>query len=390
LVSFLLLIIIYLSFISLGLPDSLLGSAWPSMFNGLNVPLHYAGFISMIIAGGTVVSSIFSERIIKRFGTGIVAAVSVLMTAAALFGFSISNIFWALCLCAVPLGLGAGSIDAALNNYVALHYKARHMSWLHCFWGIGASVGPIIMSVYLVNSNSWNSGYRTISIIQIFLVLLLFLSLPLWKNNMQNANLLQHKSIKFKELFLITGVKQILLVFFCYCTIETIVGLWGASFLVVIKDIPPEIAAKWIALYYIGITAGRFISGFITIKLSNRQMIRLGQILIGCGIIVLVLPFGNNTLLPGLFLIGLGCAPIFPSLLHSTPKNFGEENSQAIMGIQMASAYIGTTLMPPIFGQIASYISFNIFPVFIGIVLIIQIIMVEILNKKIDKKQKIL
>jgi len=360
------------------------------MFNGLNVPLHYAGFISMIIAGGTVVSSIFSERIIKRFGTGIVAAVSVLMTAAALFGFSISNIFWALCLCAVPLGLGAGSIDAALNNYVALHYKARHMSWLHCFWGIGASVGPIIMSVYLVNSNSWNSGYRTISIIQIFLVLLLFLSLPLWKNNMQNANLLQHKSIKFKELFLITGVKQILLVFFCYCTIETIVGLWGASFLVVIKDIPPEIAAKWIALYYIGITAGRFISGFITIKLSNRQMIRLGQILIGCGIIVLVLPFGNNTLLPGLFLIGLGCAPIFPSLLHSTPKNFGEENSQAIMGIQMASAYIGTTLMPPIFGQIASYISFNIFPVFIGIVLIIQIIMVEILNKKIDKKQKIL
>jgi len=386
LISLLLLIIIYLSFISLGLPDSLLGSAWPSMFNGLNVPLHYAGFISMIIAGGTVVSSIFSERIIRRFGTGIVAAVSVLMTAVALFLFSISQIFWALCLCAIPLGLGAGSIDAALNNYVALHYKARHMSWLHCFWGIGASIGPIIMSVFLINSNSWNFGYRTISIIQFCLVLLLFLSLPLWKKNIPNEDQLQHNPIKFKELFSIIGVKQILLAFFCYCTIEAVVGLWGASFLVVTKEISPEIAAKWIALYFIGITAGRFISGFVTIKLNNRQMIRLGQILIGCGIIVLVLPFENSTLLPGLFLIGLGCAPIFPSLLHSTPKNFGEENSQAIMGVQMASAYIGTTLMPPIFGQIASYINFNIFPVFIVIVLIIQIIMVEILNKKIDKK----
>jgi fucose permease len=387
-ITLLLLIIIYLSFISLGLPDSLLGSAWPSMYNVLNVPLYYAGFISMIIAGGTVVSSIFSEKIIRRFGTGVVTAVSVLMTAAALIGFSFSPVFWALCLFAIPLGLGAGSVDAALNNYVALHYKARHMSWLHCFWGIGASLGPIIMSMFLTNKNSWNLGYRAIGIIQFCLVAVLFLSAPLWKNNNAQKTATQHNSVKFKQLFHIAGVKQILIVFFCYCTIETITGLWGSSYLVMVKNISPEIAAQWIALYFVGITLGRFISGFVTMKLSNRKMIRLGQTLIGGGIIILVLPFGNSTLLPGLFMIGLGCAPIFPSLLHETPRNFGGEYSQAIMGIQMASAYIGTTLMPPIFGWLASHIGFNIFPIFIGIILILKIIMTETLNRKIDNKNR--
>jgi fucose permease len=380
----LLLVIIYLSFIGLGLPDSLLGSVWPSMYISLNVPLHYAGYISMIIAGGTVISSISSEKIIRRFRTGMVTVVSVLMTAAALIGFSFSRVFWALCLCAVPLGLGAGSVDAALNNYVALHYKARHMSWLHCFWGIGASVGPVIMSAFLIHGNSWNSGYRAIGIIQCCLVAVLFMSLPLWKNNdVQKASPRQNK-IKFKKLFHIAGVKYVLIVFFCYCAIETITGLWGSSYLVMARNISPEIAARWIALYYGGITAGRFISGFVTMKLNNRQMIRLGEMLIGGGIIVLVLPFGNGTLLPGLFMIGLGCAPIYPSLLHETPNNFGGEYSQAIMGIQMASAYIGTTLMPPVFGRLASYISFNIFPLFIGVILIIKIMMVEKVYREVD------
>jgi len=381
----LLLIIIYLSFISLGLPDSLLGSAWPSMFNSLNVPLHYAGFISMIIAGGTVISSIFSERIIRRFGTGIVTVASVLMTAAALAGFSFSHSFFLLCIFAIPLGLGAGSVDAALNNYVALHYKARHMSWLHCFWGIGASAGPIIMSFFLIHQHSWNSGYGAIGIIQFCLVFLLIISLPLWKNNKSTENSEQNNPVKFSKIFRIAGVKEVLIAFFCYCSIEMTVGLWGASYLVMEKGISPEIAAQWIALYYIGITAGRFISGFITMKLNNRQMIHLGQIIIGCGIIILVLPFGNITLLPGFFMIGLGCAPIFPSLLHATPENFGKEYSQAIMGIQMGSAYIGTMIMPPIFGWLASHMSFSIFPIFIGIILIIKIIMVEVLNRKINR-----
>ncbi|MDR3166231.1 MAG: MFS transporter [Synergistaceae bacterium] len=380
----LLLIIIYISFISLGLPDSLLGSAWPSMYNSLNVPLHYAGFISMIVAGGTVVSSVFSEKIIRRLGTGIVTAVSVLMTAVALIGVSLSHVFTALCLFAIPLGLGAGSVDAALNNYVALHYKARHMNWLHCFWGVGASIGPIIMSAFLIRKNSWNLGYRTIGIIQICLVVLLFISLPLWGNKKENETAIKNESVKFIRLLRITGVKEVLTAFFCYCSIETVTGLWGSSYLVLAKNISPEIAAQWIALYYTGIMSGRFVSGFITMKLSSRQMIRLGQGIIAGGIIVLVLPFGNYTLLAGFFMIGLGCAPIYPSLIYETPKNFGKEYSQGVIGIQMASAYIGTTLMPPVFGRIASQTNFDLFPIFIGIILILKIITVEILYKKID------
>jgi len=389
-ISTVLLIIIYLSFISLGLPDSLLGSAWPSMYGGLNVPPHYAGYISMIIAGGTVISSVFSERMIRRFGTGIVTAFSVLMTAVALLGFSLSSAFALLCLWAIPLGLGAGSVDAALNNYVALHYKAKHMSWLHCFWGVGASIGPIIMSFYLINKNSWNLGYRSIGLIQCCLVAILFITISLWgKNKPQNNNEKNEspKGIKFNELFQIAGVKQILIAFFCYCSLETTTGLWGSSFLVMEKNVPPEIAAQWISLYYIGITFGRFISGFLTMKLTNRQMVRLGQVLVACGIVALMLPLGGIMLLPGFFIIGLGCAPIYPSLLHETPRNFGGEKSQAIMGIQMASAYIGTTFMPPLFGQITSYFSFNIFPLFLGVILILNILMVELLNKKVDKNK---
>jgi len=387
-ISTILLIIIYISFISLGLPDSLLGSAWPSMYGGLNVPLHCAGYVSMIIAGGTVISSIFSERIIRRFGTGVVTAFSVLMTAVALLGFSLSGAFALLCLWAIPLGLGAGSVDAALNNYVALHYKAKHMSWLHCFWGVGASIGPIIMSYFLINKNSWNLGYRSIGLLQCCLVVILFITISLWGKNKSQTNIQKNetsKGIKFKELFSIAGVKQILIAFFCYCSLETTTGLWGSSFLVMEKNISPEIAAQWISFYYIGITSGRFISGFLTMKLNNRQMVRLGQALIACGIITLMLPFGKLLLLPGFFIIGLGCAPIYPSLLHETPKNFGSEKSQAIMGIQMASAYIGTTFMPPLFGQITSFFGFNIFPLFISGILILNIIMVELLNKKVDK-----
>jgi len=384
--TLLLLIIIYIAFISLGLPDSLLGSAWPSMYNSLDVPLHYAGIISMIVTGGSVVSCVLSEKIIRRLGTGAVMVLSVFFTAAALIGFSVSHSFIFLCLCAVPLGLGAGSVDTALNNYVALHYKSRHMSWLHCFWGIGASAGPIIMSFFLIQKNSWNMGYRAIGIFQLCLVLILFISLPLWKKNTleENEKHEQHESVKYSNILKIAGVKEALLAFFCYCTIELTTGLWGASFLVMEKGISPEIAARWISLYYIGITLGRFISGFITMKLTNRQMIRLGQIIIGAGIIVMILPFGNVTLLPGLFMIGLGCAPIFPSLIHETPVNFGKEYSQAIMGLQVGSAYIGNTLMPPVFGWLASFLSFSIFPIFIGLVLVIMIVLIEVLSRKVD------
>jgi fucose permease len=388
-----LLVIIYASFISLGLPDSLLGAAWPVMYGRLGVPLHYAGFISMLIAGGTVVSSMASARLIRRFGTGWVTAVSVAMTAAALTGFSLSHAFIALCLCAIPLGLGAGSVDAALNNYVALHFKARHMSWLHCFWGLGASIGPVIMAAFLTGDGSWNLGYRAIGLIQWGLVVLLFIALPLWGKTPAPApkgvsHLFEDAPAAapapLRVILKIAGVKQAMLTFFCYCAIESITGLWGSSYLVTARNIAPETAAQWIALYFIGITAGRFAAGFVTMKLSNRQMVRLGQAIIACGVIMLVLPVGNGVLLAGLFIMGLGCAPIFPSLLHETPLNFGEGNSQAIMGIQMASAYIGTAFMPPLFGRLAAVTGFTLFPLFIGLVLLIKIVVVELLNRKVD------
>jgi len=379
-----LLILIYISFISLGLQDSLFGSAWPSMYGSLNVPLSYAGIISMIGSAGTVIATIFSVYVIRRLKTGLAVTMSVVFTATALLGFSLTHSFIFLCVCAVPLGLGSGSIDAALNNYVALNYKARHMSWLHCFWGVGASLGPLIMSWFLTRGDSWQSGYRTISVVQFSLILLLIISLPLWKKNAESKPD-RNNPVDFKKIFSIAGVKEILLAFFCYCAIEIVTGIWGASYLVAEKGVDPQIAARWISLFYIGITAGRFLSGFLTIKLNNRQMVRLGQIVIAFGVIIFILPFGRFTLLPGLFMIGLGCAPIFPSLLHETPKNFGKENSQAIVGIQMGCAYIGNTVIPPLFGWISSYASFKIFPFFIGIMLIINFTMISLLNKKVDK-----
>ncbi|MCL2441117.1 MAG: MFS transporter [Treponema sp.] len=383
--SVLLLLLIYFSFVSLGLADSQLGAGWPSMHGLLNVPLHFAGFISMISAGGTVISAVFSGKIIKRFGTVIVVASGFLLTAFALLGFSFSNSFLALCLFAVPLGLGGGAIDVGLNNYVALHYKARHMSWLHCFWGVGASLGPLVMSFFLVQRNSWNLGYRTAGIIHFCLIILLILSVSLWKKSDSDDETTKNKSVGIRKALTVVGVKEALIVFFCYCTIESIAGLWGASYLVAVKGIAKETAAAAISLYFIGITSGRFISGFVSMKLNNRQMVRIGQIIIGCGIVTLLLPFKDLLSLAGLFMIGLGCAPIFPSLLHETPKNFGKEYSHVIIGLQMGCAYIGTSIMPPIFGWLTSITSFIIFPIFIGTILIVKIIFVTVLNKKVDK-----
>lgn len=390
-----LLVVIYVAFISLGLPDSLLGSAWPSIYIGMKVPISYAGIVSMIIAGGTIVSSFFSGKIIRRFGTGLVTAVSTLMTAAALLGFSVSNEFYQLCLFAIPLGLGAGSIDAALNNFVALHYKAKHMSWLHCFWGVGAMTGPIIMAHVLERGAIFQLGYRIVSIIQFILVAILFAALPLWRKaaagNSADEKIKEesqeeqvHKVLSVKELLRLPGAKQALTAFFCYCAIEATTGLWGSSFVVMVYGISAETAARWASFFYFGITFGRFLSGFITLRLNNRQMIHLGEALIAAGIIMMLLPFGKSLLWIGFVVIGMGCAPIYPSMLHQTPVNFGEEYSQSIMGIQMACAYIGSTFMPPVFGALASCINYIIMPFYIGGLLILMAIMVEILNKRVD------
>jgi len=384
----LLLFVIYLAFISLGLPDSLLGPAWPAMYLDLNVPIHFAGIISMIVAGGTVVSSLFSGRIINRFGVASVTTFSVLITALALLGFAYSQHFAYLCFLAIPLGLGAGCVDAALNNYVALHYKAKHMNWLHCFWGIGAAIGPIIMSKYLAMGASWTEGYYSVAWIQITLVVILFISIPLWIKNVEESQIKDGKESKvsYRELISIPGLKQALVVFFCYCTIEATFGLWGASYLVFIRGFEPDDAAKLVSLYYTGITIGRFISGFVTERLNNRQLVYLGQVIIALGLIVILVPF-KGTLLSGFFLVGLGCAPIFPSLLHETPRNFGEKHSQAIMGIQMASAYIGIMVTPLLFGKLATYTTYTSLLWFIAAILLIMIYMTNSLNRTVQKKK---
>lgn len=382
----LLLVIIYLSFISLGLPDSLLGAAWPSMYQELNVPISYAGAISMIIAFGTIVSSLQSDRLTRRLGTGKVTAISVGMTALALFGFSISSSFWVLCLWAIPYGLGAGSVDAALNNYVALHYESRHMSWLHCMWGVGASVGPYIMGYVMTGGGSWSGGYRVISILQIVLTMILLFSLPLWKNRPVLADAdgqeVQTKALSIREVFRIRGAKEVMICFFCYCALEQTTGLWASSYLTLYKGVAADVAATFASLFYVGITIGRALSGFLTMKFDDVRMIRMGECLIGLGVVIMVLPFGRELALAGFLIIGLGCAPIYPCVIHSTPAHFGAERSQAIIGIQMASAYVGTCLMPPVFGLIVNSISVALLPVYLCIILVLMIVMHELLVKK--------
>lgn len=378
-----LLVVIYIAFISLGLPDSILGSVWPAMYKELDASVSYVGIITMIIAGGTIVSSLLSDRLIRKSGTGLVTTVSVALTAIALFGFSFSHHFWQLCLWGIPYGLGAGSVDAALNNFVALHYESKHMNWLHSFWGIGATVGPYIMGLCLTNGLGWNSGYQTIGIIQVILIICLVFSLPLWKTKQtgQGPNPKINEKLGMKEAIRLPGVKAILTAFFCYCSLETTAGLWASSYMVLYKGIDAKIAAQLAAMFYLGITVGRFFCGFIAGKIKDQNMIRMGQVITGFGTAVILLPFGNLLTFTGLILIGLGCAPIFPSLLHETPDNFGEDKSQAIMGMQMASAYVGSTLMPPVFGVIAEKIDIGLYPIFLMIFVILMISVVERLNR---------
>lgn len=381
----LLLPIIYLAFISLGLPDSVLGAAWPTMYTGFGVPLSYAGVISMIIALGTIVSSLQSDRLTHALGTGKVTAISVGLTAVALLGFSLSGSFGALCLWAIPYGLGAGSVDASLNNYVALHYESKHMSWLHCMWGVGATLGPYIMGYALTGGRGWHAGYRAIALLQMALTAVLVCSLPLWKQHAAPAAdpaggaapEQGHAVLTLRQITHIPGAKAVMLCFFCYCALEQTAGLWASSYLMLAKGVPAETAATFASLFYIGITVGRALGGFITMRLNDTQMIRLGSTIIGAGVLVMLLPLPPVCALAGLVLIGLGCAPVYPCIIHSTPAHFGADRSQAMIGVQMASAYVGTCLMPPIFGAIANYISAALLPVYLLVILAVMIAMHE-------------
>lgn len=382
----LLLIIIYLAFISLGLPDSLLGSAWPVMYKEFGIPVSYAGILSMIIAAGTVLSSLQSERLTKKFGTGKVTVVSVFITAVALVGFSCSHSFKSLCLWAIPYGLGAGSVDASLNNYVVLNYASRHMSWLYCMWGLGASAGPYIMGYVLAGGNGWNKGYRYIGVLQILLTVILILSLPLWKKTGEVGQTADcsicSQPLSLWHVANIKGAKEVMVTFFCYSALEQTVSLWAGSYLVLGRGFPAKSAASYAGLFFAGITVGRALGGFLTIKLNDTIMVRSGIVLVFIGILFLFIPFGNMTPLIGLILIGAGCAPVYPCIIHSIPRHFGVDKSQAMIGIQMAAAYTGMCIMPPLFGMAANCISVLLFPFYLTGMLFLMAFMHETVLKK--------
>jgi len=385
----LLLAIIYLAFISLGLPDSLIGAGWPVMYPELGVPVSFAGILTALISCGTISSSLLSDRLTHRFGAGLVTAVSVLLTAVALLGFSVSHSFWLMLLLCIPYGLGAGAVDAALNNYVALHYNSRQMSWLHCFWGVGASISPYIMSAALSSQLGWVNGYRSVGLIQLGICAILFISLPLWKRRKTSEVTESGEAVKplgLVQAFKLPGAACVFIAFFCYCGLESTAGLWATSYLNLFRGIDEETAAMCASLYYLGITAGRFLTGFIADRFGDRNMIRMGLLVILVGCVATALPV-NVAILPmaGIVIIGLGSAPVYPAFIHATPNLFGPERSQAIIGIQMACAYTGSLLMPPLFGQLGEHITMGLYPFFIALFAVVAFLMQRIMYKKLGQ-----
>lgn len=363
-----LLIVIYIAFIGLGIPDSLFGAAWPAIYQEFSVPISYANFITLLISGGTVVSSLMSARLINRFGAAKITAVSTSMTALALLGFSFSDRMIWLCLLAIPLGLGAGSIDAALNNYVALHYKARHMSFISCFYGVGITVSPYLMSLALSGPDGWRGGYRIVSYIQIAVAVLTIVSLPLWgkvRENASGAEEITPRTVPLRELAKMNRVRLVWLMFVGTCAIEFTCNTWGSTFLIEDKGMTVDQAAQMITVYYVGMTAGRFLSGVVSHKVRAWDLIRIGQGVILAGIILLLLPLPTAAAVVGMFLIGLGNGPVFPNLVYLTPQNFGADISQSVMGSQMAAANLGILVMPPIFGWIAQAFGAQLFPYYL-------------------------
>ncbi|MDO4913409.1 MAG: MFS transporter [Bifidobacteriaceae bacterium] len=385
-----LLAIIYLTFISLGLPDALLGAAWPQMHVDVHADIAYAGIVSTIICAGTIVSALLSDRMSRRIGAGKLTAFSVGLTAVSLVAFGFASSFWQVLLLAIPYGLGAGGVDAALNNYVAIHYESRHMSWLHCMWGVGASVGPYIISAAMFYQ-TWRSGYLWIGIIQCVITACIFLSLPLWKRNADSDSnqFVESKPLTYAQIIRIPGAMAIFIMFFCYCAIESTVGLWATSYMVEVLSISKDTAASLASLFYIGITVGRAISGFLTMRFADSTMIRIGQILLLIGVITIIIPSNNMLTLIAIVCVGLGCAPIYPCVIHSTPVYFGADKSQAIVGIQMACAYAGSMVIPALFGFIVGNGLIGLWPVYVLAILVLMICMHELLRYQVTHQKAV-
>ena len=376
----LLLSVIYLAFISLGLPDSTLGAVWPTIYEELNIPISYMGIVTMTISAGTIISSLFTDRAIARLGTRGVTAASIFLTAISLFGFSTTTDFYQICLWSIPYGFGAGAIDAALNNYVALHYNSRHMNWLHCFWGVGTVISPYVMS-FALSRGSWQSGYQMVSGIQVLIAIVVLLSFPLWRvNKSKNAEQAEVKPIGLIKAFKIPGAIAVFTGFFAYCAAESTATLWTSSYFESVYGVTKTEAATLGSIFFIGMTAGRFICGLISERVGDKKMIRYGAAISILGILLIVIPVKEIAIV-GFIIFGLGCAPIYPSIVHSTPTRFGRERSQSIIGIQMASAYLGSIIMPAIFGLIASFISITLMPLYLGIFVATMIFMLARADK---------
>lgn len=380
-----LLVLIYVAFISLGLPDSLLGSVWPAMHVDLGADLSLAGVLGAVVCAGTVLSGLMSARLIARFGTARVTAVSVLMTAAAMLGMALSSSFILTLLLCIPLGLGGGAVDAALNNFVALHYRAQHMNWLHCFWGVGATLGPAVIGLLLRLTGQWRGGYLGMAAAQCVLAAVMFASLPLWRKaeggtdgQTESGNI---QPMRLREVLMLPLAGPVLISLLAYCGAESVMNLWCASYLVGARGIAADRAASWVSLFFLGITLGRMLAGFLSVRMRPAQLVRAGVLLAIVGIALLLSPL--DSLLPAAcLLVGLGFAPVYPSMLHRTPVIFGQQASQSVMGIQMAFAYIGSTLMPPLAGALTHLAGMGFLPVFVLGLTALLLIMSERINRR--------
>lgn len=384
-----LLTIIYIACIGLGIPDSLLGTAWPAIYREFGLPISSVSYISLLISVGTVISSLLSARVINKFGTGKVAAVSTSMTAIALLGFSFSNNLLWLCLSAIPLGLGAGAIDTAMNNYVALHYTSKHMNFLHCFYGIGVSFSPYLMSMALSNQSDWRNGYQTVFYFQLLISVICIIALPLWNKVKESTHVQEEntRTMTLSELIKMPSVRFVWGAFIGLGAMESLCAVWTSTFLVNVKGITSYNASKVIMIYYIGMTLGRFLSGILADKLSSWKLIKIGQLITISAILLLILPLSLESSILGLFLIGLGISPIFPNLIHLTPKNFGKSISQSVMGTQIAAFYVATILTPPFFGLIAELFGVNLFPFTLFISFIVVLFSIIFLTRELKKSK---
>lgn len=388
----LLLIVIYIGYIGLGLPDSLLGTAWPLMHEELGVPVWLAGYITPVMSVFTIISSVCSSRVINRFGAGRTAAVSTALTVLGLFGFYLTPNVRFILLCAIPLGFGAGAVDAALNGYVAQHYSAMHMNFLHCSYGVGVSLSPFIMSIALEKLGSWRLGYRNAGMIQLCIAAVMFLALPLWKrvkHDEENAaEFVEAETVPIHKLARIKGVPWVWLCFFCSCGIEFMCGTWGSTFLVNAKGFTADDAAQMIMFYYIGMALGRFLAGVLSQRMTSWQLIFTGFGLLAAAMMLLNLPLPPVVSCVGLFLIGLGNGPIYPNFMHLTPRNFGVEISQSVIGSQMAAANIGVMLIPFLYGQLVKITGLSSFPVYIGVLYIILVFAGAMLKRTVGKARQ--